>query len=49
MMELFYASLWKDGLDPEQALAQAQTAFLRRDREAGRFRPSAWGAWVLTK
>ena len=49
LMDAFYKGLWEDGLPAEEALRRAQLAMLARDREEGVFRPSTWGAWVLTR
>ncbi len=49
LMDAFYAGLWDDSLPAEEALRRAQLAMLARDRERGVFRPSTWGAWVLTR
>ena len=49
LMDAFYKGLWEDGLPAEEALRRAQLAMLARDREKGVFRPSTWGAWVLTR
>ncbi len=49
LMERFYDGLWKEGERPESALRAAQIHLLEGDRAAGRFRPSTWGAWVLTR
>jgi len=49
LMQAFYDGLWKEGHSPEEALRGAQLAVLCADRESGRFRPSTWGAWFLTR
>ncbi|MBI3270347.1 MAG: CHAT domain-containing protein [Planctomycetes bacterium] len=50
LMAAFYDDLWgtstTEALAPEAALRRAQLAALARDRAAGKFRPSTWGAWV---
>ncbi len=48
-MDAFYAGMWEDSLSTEEALRRAQLARLAADRQAGAFRPSTWGAWVLTR
>lgn len=49
LMDGFYAGLWDDALPASEALRRVQLAMLAREREKGLFRPSAWGAWVVTR
>lgn len=56
LMDDFYARLWPQGaatvpstLSPENALRTVQLARISAQRTAKRFRPSTWGAWVVTR
>ncbi len=49
LMDGFYDGLWTQGLSAEDALRATQLRLLAADRDAKRFRPSTWGAWVLIR
>ncbi len=50
LMGRFYDGIWGQAhLVPSQALRRAQLDCLAEDRKRDRFRPSAWGAWVVVE
>jgi len=48
LMVMLYEGMWKENLEPYEALRRAQLEMLRRSREEyGRPRPHTWGAFVF--